>query len=184
MREKSTAPSGTDARWPKANLDSVERLVRLIALWGGGLMLLGLTGLTVVDVCLRYFFSSPIFGARDVAKLMLLTCVALSTAYSARTGGQVAIELFTGLMGPRITRWTEVCVRALATAMLLILTWRLAVSGVSAGRFGEASWALQIPYTPFYFILSFGMLLYALVLIVEIPLFICGRPADAAPPDL
>jgi TRAP-type C4-dicarboxylate transport system permease small subunit len=147
-------------------------------------MLLGLTGLTVVDVGLRYVFNSPIFGARDVAKLILLVCVALSIAYSARTGGQVAIEVFTSLMGPRITRWTEVFVRLAAVAMLVILTWRLWISGLNAGRFGEASLALQIPYTPFYFILSIGMLLYALVLIVEIPLFLRGRSVEAAPPEI
>jgi TRAP-type C4-dicarboxylate transport system permease small subunit len=162
----------------------VDRLVRWVALWGGGLMLLALTGLTVVDVCLRYFFNSPIFGARDVAKLILLTCIALSIAYSARTGGQVSIELFTGLMGPRITRWTEVLVRSVAVVMLFILAGRLWTSGLNAGRFGEASLALQISHAPFYFVLSLGMLLYALVLLVEIPLFLSGRAGDAAPPAI
>jgi hypothetical protein len=68
--------------------------------------------------------------------------------------------------------------------MLLILSWRLWISGLNAVRFGEASLALQIPYMPFYFVLSVGMLLYALVLIVEIPFFVRGRAVDAAPPAL
>jgi len=157
----------------KPRLVRLDRTVRAVALWGGGLMLVGLMGLTVVDVVLRYLFNSPVFGARDVAKLMLLILVAFSVAYSARTGGQISIEVFTRMMGPRVLRWTEVFVRFIAAAMLLVLTWRLWYSGQNAGRFGEASLALQIPFKPFYFILAVGMLLYALVLIAEIPL--CWR---------
>jgi len=164
-------------------LDFVDRAVRFVALWGGGLMIICLMGITVIDVTLRYFFNSPIFGARDVSKLIMLTIVALSVAYSARTGGQVSIELFAGMMGPRITRWTEVFVRLIAIVMLIILTWRLWLSGLSASDFGEASLALEISFKPFYFILSIGMLLYAVVLIAEIPLFLRGRTTDLKPPS-
>jgi TRAP-type C4-dicarboxylate transport system permease small subunit len=163
---------------PGCGLAGVEALVRGVALWGGGLTLLGLVGLTVADVVLRYGFNAPLFGARDVAKLLLLAMVALSTAYSARTGGQVAIELFGSFMGPRMRGASEVCVRAAGIAMLLALAWRLGVNGASAGRFGEASLALGIPFKAFYWLLAFGMLLYALVLAVEIPVFLRGRAAD------
>jgi TRAP-type C4-dicarboxylate transport system permease small subunit len=156
----------------------VERLVRGVALWGGGLTLLGLVGLTVADVVLRYGFNAPLFGARDVAKLMLLAMVALSTAYSARTGGQVAIELFGRLMGARLLRASEVLVRAAGILMLVVLAWRLWINGMNAGRFGEASMALGIPFKAFYWLLAVGMLLYALVLAVEIPVFLRGRAAD------
>lgn len=174
--------SGQDKQ-PDRMLDLVDRMVGFVALWGGGLMIVTLMGITVIDVTLRYFFSSPIFGARDVSKLIMLTIVALSVAYSARTGGQVSIELFTGMMGPRIARWTEVFVRLIAIGMLIILTWRLWLSGLNASEFGEASLALEIPFRPFYFILSLGMLLYAVVLIAEIPLFLLGRTTDIKPPS-
>ena len=167
---------------PDSILDFVDRAVRFIALWGGGLMIVSLMGITVIDVTLRYFFGSPIFGARDVSKLIMLTIVALSVAYSARTGGQVSIELFTGMMGPHITRFTEVFVRLIAIVMLIILTWRLWISGLNASKFGETSLALEIPFKPFYFILSIGMLLYAVVLIAELPLFLRGRTTDIKPP--
>ena len=168
----------------KPPLDRLDRIVRSVALWGGGLTLVGLMGLTVVDVVLRYLFNSPIYGARDVAKLILLVMVALSVAYSARTGGQVAIEVFSSMMGPRMLRWTDVFVRSVATVVLLVLTWRLWYSGQNAGRFGEVSLALQIPFKPFYFILAVGMLLYAAVLIAEIPLYLRSRATDLTPPSI
>ena len=168
---------------PDLMLGYIDRIVRFVALWGGGLMIVSLMGITVIDVMLRYFFNSPIFGARDVSKLIMLTVVAFSVAYSARTGGQVSIELFSDMMGPRIIRWTEVFVRFIAMVMLIILAWRLWLSGLNASDFGEASLALEIPFGPFYFILSLGMLLYAIVLIAEIPLLLRGRATNIEPPS-
>lgn len=160
------------------SMDLIDRAVRSVALWGGGAMLLGLMGLTVVDVTLRYLFNAPLYGAHDVGKLMLLTMIALSVAYSARTGGQVVIAFFSHWMGPRLAAFSEAGARVAAIAMLLILSWRLWLSSDSAAAFGEASLALGIPFGPFYILLAVGMLLYAVVLAAELFLIFRGRAGD------
>jgi TRAP-type C4-dicarboxylate transport system permease small subunit len=160
------------------SMDLIDRAVRNVALWGGGAMLLGLMGLTVVDVTLRYLFNAPLYGAHDVGKLMLLTMIALSVAYSARTGGQVVIAFFSHWMGPRLAVFSEAGARIAAIAMLLILSWRLWLSSDSAAAFGEASLALGIPFGPFYILLAVGMLLYAVVLAAELFLIFRGRAGD------
>ncbi|MEJ2638820.1 MAG: TRAP transporter small permease [Desulfosarcinaceae bacterium] len=162
----------------------LDRLVRTVALWGGGSLLLALMALTVVDVVRRYGFNAPIYGARDVAKLMLLCLVALSVAYSARTGGQVAIELFCQRLTPPLRRVLALAVRLLAIPMLGVLTWQLVDSGINASRFGEASLALLLPFAPFYAILALGMGLYALVLMVEVGLLWHKEDLDFDEPAL
>ena len=162
----------------------IDRTVRNVALWGGGTMLLGLMGLTVVDVTLRYIFNAPLYGARDVSKLMLLTMIALSVAYSARTGGQVVIEFFSHWMGSRLANFSEAGARIAAIAMLLILSWQLWLCSDSAAAFGEASLALGIPFGPFYILLAVGMLLYAVILAAELFLIFRGRVCDLGlPPE-
>ena len=179
MPAKSLKPSSPESSAKRVGkLALFDLAVKKIALWGGGTMLLGLILLTVGDVVLRYFFNAPLSGARDIAKLMLLTMVALSPAYSARTGGQVAIEVFSGFLGPRLLRWIDIAVRLGAATMLCILSWRLVLGGLNASRFGEASLTLAIPFAPFYFLFAFGMLLYAVVLAVEITLLLRGRTLD------
>ena len=180
MPETSTRPSSADS--PSGmrafSMDLIDRAVRNVALWVGGAMLLGLMGLTVVDVTLRYLFNAPLYGAHDVGKLMLLTMIALSVAYSARTGGQVVIAFFSHWMGPRLAAFSEAGARIAAIAMLLILSWRLWLSSDSAAAFGEASLALGIPFGPFYILLAVGMLLYAVVLAAELFLIFRGRAGD------
>jgi TRAP-type C4-dicarboxylate transport system permease small subunit len=138
-------------------------------------MLLGLMGLTVVEVTLRYLFNAPLFGARDVAKLMLLVMVSLSVAYSARTGGQVVIEFFSRWMGPRLATASEAGARVAVILMLALLAYQLGVSGSMAAVFGETSMALKIAYGPFYWALALGMLLYAWVLIAELLFILRGQ---------
>lgn len=180
MPGRSMRPSNAEERPAKMDrlIGGVDRTVRQTALWGGGAMLLGLTGLTVVDVTLRYFFNAPLYGARDVSKLMLLAMVALSVAYSARTGGQVVIEFFSRWMGPRLAALAETGARAVAVVMLVVLAWQLQRCGQEAAMFGETSLALEIPYGPFYDLLALGMLLYAAVLVVELFLIFRGRMGE------
>ena len=180
MTGKSTRPSNaeTPSAMPRRLLGHVDRAVRQVALWGGGAMLLGLMGLTVVDVTLRYLFNAPLYGARDMAKLVLLVMVALSVAYSARTGGQVVIEFFSRRMGPRLATLSEAGARLAVLGLLAVLSRQLWVSGSQAAAFGETSMALGIAYGPFYRFLAFGMLLYALVLVAELFLIFRGRIRD------
>jgi TRAP-type C4-dicarboxylate transport system permease small subunit len=182
--ETSTRPLNADPSRQTRDplIDLVDRTVRNVALWGGGTMLLGLMGLTVVDVTLRYLFNAPLYGARDVGKLMLLALVALSVAYSARTGGQVVIEFFSHWMGPRLAAFSEAGARLAAILMLTILSWQLWLCGDSAAIFGEASMALGIPFGPFYSLLASGMLLYAVVLAAELLLILRGRVGDLGLP--
>jgi len=184
MPETSTRPLNADLSRQTRDplIDLVDRTVRNVALWGGGAMLLGLMGLTVVDVTLRYLFNAPLYGARDVGKLMLLALVALSVAYSARTGGQVVIEFFSHWMGPRLAAFSEAGARIATIVMLTILSWQLWLCGGSAAIFGEASMALGIPFGPFYSLLAIGMLLYAVVLAAELLLILRGRVGDLGLP--
>jgi len=184
MPETSTRPSSANPprQTRGSSMSVIDRTVRNVALWGGGAMLLGLMGLTVVDVTLRYLFNAPLYGARDVSKLMLLALIALSVAYSARTGGQVVIEFFSHWMGSRLAAFSEAGARIAAIVMLTILSWQLWLCGDSAAVFGEASLALGIPFGPFYSLLAIGMLLYAVVLAAELFLIFRGRVGDLGLP--
>jgi TRAP-type C4-dicarboxylate transport system permease small subunit len=114
---------------------------------------------------------------------MLLVMVALSVAYSARTGGQVVIEFFSRRMGPRLATFAEAGARMAAVVMLAVLSRQLWVSGRNAAVFGETSMALEISYGPFYGLLAIGMLLYALVLVFELLLILRGRVGDLGLPS-
>lgn len=170
--------STDDGEGAGRSLGALDRVLRPLALYIGGLTLVGLAGLIVVAVVFRYLLNSPIFGVGDIAQLLLLAIVALSVAQSGRTGGQVAVEIISTFTRPSVTRWTDVIVKSLGAVMMVILALQLAANGRSAAEYGEASHSLVIPFGPFYLILAFGMALYALVLVLEVAAHVAGRPVS------
>ena len=159
-------------------LDRIDRVVRPVALYFGGFVVIALTLLTVVQVGFLYVLNSPINGADDLAQLLLVSVVAFSVAQSGRTGGQVAVEILGTIGGPNMTRWTDILVKVLGVVILVILTLKLIDNGNHAADFGEATLTLLISFGPFFYLLAFGMALYAVVLVFEIYVHLCGRPVD------
>jgi len=163
------APQPTEPGEPSdPALEKIERGVLLLALWGGGFFLFVLMMIVVGDATMRYLFNSPIPGGRDFDRLSLIIVVAVSLAYSARSGGQVAVELFVNLISPRKQQLVFVVVHAITGVMLAILAWQLWIAGKGAAEMGEASPLLSIPYRPFYVALALGVALYLLVVLAEI----------------
>ena len=148
-------------------IERIDHVVRFVALWAGGIFLLALTLVTVLDVTMRSAFNSPILGGRDIAQFFLIIVVSASIGYSARSGGQVVVELFDDMLNDKLKRVIDVVIRFLGFVMLLVLAWHLSVSGTEAADFGEASGTLQISYGPFMHISAIGIFLYAMVLLVE-----------------
>ena len=124
--------------------------------------------LTIADVVLRFLFDSPIQGGADMSAMTLVVVVACSIGYSARSGGQVVVELFADAFSEKVSRTVDFGMHLIGLAMLVILVWRLLESGLSASEVGETTTTIHIPFEPFYYILAFGMALYAIVLLVEV----------------
>lgn len=161
-------------------LDLVDRAVRPVALYAGGLAVIGLASLVVVAVVCRYVFNAPIFGADDFNQILLVLTVAFSIGYSGRTGGQVVVEILGIVSGPKLTRWTDIVVKAAGCAMIAVLVWMLVESGVNAAKYGETTLSLELTLQPLFWALAFGMALYGLVLMAEIAALIRARDPDEA----
>ena len=156
-------------------IDLIDRVVRFVAFWIGGIFLLALTVITVIDVTLRSAFNSPIFGGQDIAQLFMIMVVCCSIAYSGRSGGQVAVELFDSFGNKRGMQWMRIIIKLISAVMLGVLSWHLVISGLDAHEFGEATLTLEISFGPFFVILAAGIALYLLVLVAEVYLLIQGR---------
>ena len=156
-------------------IDLIDRVVRFVAFWIGGFFLLALTVITVIDVTLRSAFNSPIFGGQDIAQLFMIMVVCCSIAYSGRSGGQVAVELFDSFGSERCMQWISIIIKLISVVMLGVLSWHLVISGFDAHEFGEATLTLEISFGPFFVILAAGIALYLLVLVAEVYLLIQGH---------
>ncbi len=162
----------------RSSLLIIDRLVHWMALFCGGLTVLGLLGLTVADVVFRYALNAPIFGGQDVSRLVLLLCVAFSIAYGGRTGAHVSVEVFTKLIGAWFERLAATLVKLVGAVVMAVMARQLYLTGRLATELEEGSQLLDIPFEPFYHALAVGMGLYALVLAVEVVIVAMNGSVD------
>ena len=121
--------------------------------------------LTVADVTLRKFLE-PIEGAQDISEAGLIVVVFLSIAYSGWTGGHIAVDLIGAAIKGRALDILDVVVRGFCALFFLVVAWQSAEQGLDALEFGDGFNVLAIPHYPFYFIISFGSLVFSAVLLV------------------
>ena len=138
--------------------------VRLLAI-AGGVVLMFLMLLTVADVTLRKFLE-PIEGAQDISESGLIVVVFLSIAYSGWTGGHIAVDLIGGAVKGRALDMLDVVVRTFCGMFFVVVAWQRIDQGLDALEFGDGVNVLPLPHYPFYFIIAFGSLVFAGVLMV------------------
>ena len=150
---------------------SLERLsgtlgtgVRLMAIVGGA-MLMCLMALTVVAVTLRKF-NDPILGTQDLSEAGLTIVVFFAMAYSGWTGGHIAVDLIGNFVSARRLALVDTAVRILCGLFFVVVAWQSLAQGLDAVEFGDGFNLLDIPLYPFYFVIAFGSLVFAFVLVV------------------
>ena len=139
-----------------------------------GLILIALIGLTFFDVILRYIFSAPIFGARDLLEMGMVVVISLAFPFTWRAGGHIVVDLIPdyGLIVLTIAR--DLVVRLIGVVIFTLLAWRAWIRSDDAVLFTEATNMIGLPFSPFFIILAAGSALQVVVLCTEIFLLLSG----------
>ena len=152
-----------------------EKTVRLAA-FVSGLALLWLMALTIVAVVMRYVFNAPLLGAQDLSEVSLILVVFPAMAYCGWTGGHVALDLISSVFTVEKLRWSDCLIQIICGFLFLYLAWESSWRGLDALEYGEASNLIEIPHWPFFFVISLGSGLYALVLFIQAIKAVLGPP--------
>ncbi|MEK9679658.1 MAG: TRAP transporter small permease [Rhodospirillaceae bacterium] len=159
---------------------AADALTTLLA-YAAGIVLMLLMVLTTADVAGRYFFNKPITGVFDLTHFAVLIMVFFSLAYCGIKGGHVAIEILYDKLPLPVARGLDKFINLVGAILFLVIAWRTAIQSIDVKDFGEASQLLLIPYHPFYYLVAFGCVLFAGVMIMRI--FIPEDRHAAAPED-
>jgi TRAP-type C4-dicarboxylate transport system permease small subunit len=151
-----------------AVLAIVDKIVRAVALYCGGAVLAVLMTVIIVDVTGRYIFNAPLTGSLDMSVVLLVLAVSCAIGYGGRTGAHVTADMVTTVVGPTFEWISGIGIKAMAAVVTGLWSWRLFVTGSTAGRLGESTQLLNIPFEPVYKALAVGIGLYCLVLVAEL----------------
>ncbi|MGH8649130.1 MAG: TRAP transporter small permease [Burkholderiales bacterium] len=143
-----------------------ERFPRLLAL-GAGAVLLGLLGLVLFDVVMRYALRLPFLGAYEMSELAMVLIVFLALPYCAATGGHVAVDVLSPVLDRPGLRWLTVLIHCAGAALMAVIAWQSTLYAIGSAARGEASNMLKIAKYPFELVTAASALIFALVLLVQ-----------------
>ena len=143
-----------------------DRFLRALAL-GGGAVLLGLLGLVLFDVVMRYALRLPFLGAYEMTELAMVLIVFLALAYCGATGGHVAVDVLSPILDRPGLRWLTVATHLAGTVLMALIAWQTTLYAIGSAERGEASNMMRIPKAPFELVAAAGSAVFAVVLLVQ-----------------
>jgi TRAP-type C4-dicarboxylate transport system permease small subunit len=138
---------------------SLNRWLGYLAVTVLGLMML----LTVADVSGRYFFNSPISGATEISRLMMVLIVFPALGWAALGKTHVRVDLLVTRFPPRAQAIINIITLLIALGTYFVITWQSFLESTVVHR--QTS-LLQIPFTPFYWVMSVGLAVFCLAIVV------------------
>ena len=141
-----------------------DRLLRALAL-GAGLVLLGLLGLVLFDVVMRYALRLPFLGAYEMTELAMVLIVFLALPYCAATGGHVAVDVLSPVLDRPGLRWFNALIHLSGAALMLVIAWQATLYAMGSVARGEATNMLRIAKYPFELVTAACAAIFALVLL-------------------
>lgn len=128
----------------------LERLARSLAL-AGGLLLVGVMGMTVVSVVGRYLFNAPVPGDYEITELAIGIAVFAFFPYCHIANANIVVELFTGRLPSRFRAALDAVHNIMFALVAGLITWRLFAGAMHKLDDGETTVFLGIPVHWAYF---------------------------------
>jgi len=150
-------------------MNALERIIyglsRVLNIFSG-IALVVMMGLVFVNVALRAVWY-PILGTYEFTSFLASITIALALAHCAVKKGHVAITLFADILPARVQAVLDMIVAVLGTVLFVVLAWQCSKYAINIYHSGEVSLTTETPFYPFIFTVAFGILMLALVLLID-----------------
>ena len=133
----------------------------------GGVILVLMMLLTVVDVVLRYL-GRPITGTFELMSFAGALVAGLAIAQTSLDGAHVNVDMLAQVLEPRQRNVVIIFTKLVGIGIFALLAWALFLKGTDLYKMKEVSLTLHVPYYPVAYGLSFCSLIECLVLISDI----------------
>ncbi|WP_027364910.1 TRAP transporter small permease [Desulfotruncus alcoholivorax] len=124
--------------------------------------------LTVVNIILRVAVSRPILGAYEFVGYLTAGMIGLALASCALQNGHIAVSFVVDKFSRRIQACVDVFTNVLAVSFWGVAAWYIGKYAGSMSASGVVSPTSQIPFYPFIYLVSFGLVALCLVLVIRL----------------
>jgi TRAP-type C4-dicarboxylate transport system permease small subunit len=123
---------------------ALDVLARAFA-FAGGVVLVAMTGMSVVSIAGRTVLSRPLAGDFELVQVGCAAAVAAFLPYCQLRRGNIIVDFFTVRAGPRVQASLDALGAVLLAAVMALLAWRTAAGMLTVKAAGEITMIVGFP---------------------------------------
>jgi TRAP-type C4-dicarboxylate transport system permease small subunit len=123
---------------------ALDVLARAFA-FAGGVVLVAMTGMSVVSIAGRTVLSRPLAGDFELVQVGCAVAVAAFLPYCQLRRGNIIVDFFTVRAGPRVQAALDALGALLLAAVMALLAWRTAAGMLTVKAAGEITMIVGFP---------------------------------------
>jgi TRAP-type C4-dicarboxylate transport system permease small subunit len=123
---------------------ALDLLARAFA-FAGGVVLVAMTGMSVVSIAGRTVLSRPLAGDFELVQVGCAAAVAAFLPYCQLRRGNIIVDFFTVRAGPRVQAALDALGALLLAAVMALLAWRTAAGMLTVKAAGEITMIVGFP---------------------------------------
>ncbi len=150
----------------------IGRFLSKIFFWVGekglivmAVVMLGLVGLTVIDVVLRRVFNAPLGFTYEVVCYSMIILVWGSILYSTGQERHISVDVIMSHLPAKFKRVMMLTWDAVSIIIMFMIGWRSILYAIKLAKTNTVSSMLDIPNYPFAAIIAFGALWAGLMML-------------------
>lgn len=147
----------------KSRIFAVDDLVCLL----GNICIVLNMAFVVVNVVLRSVFNMPVVGFNDISGMVSCLIVALTIAYTEKENGHINVDFIVAYFPAVMQKALFIVMGVLNAAITGVLGVFFFDYGLSTLKSGSVTMTAKIPFAPFIFVCSLGMILLTVTVLVK-----------------
>jgi TRAP-type C4-dicarboxylate transport system permease small subunit len=155
----------------KHRITGISKFLDLI----GGYFYFAMMLIVVYNVIMRSIFSMPFIGTVELVEIFAAVAVGLTISYCAILGEHISIDFILDYAPKKFQRVVNIIMSCLSLGFLATAAWMIFKYGETIRSSGQVTATMGIGYYPFIYAISFGFLIYSLVILLRIIELLMGR---------
>jgi TRAP-type C4-dicarboxylate transport system permease small subunit len=133
----------------------------------GGIALVAMMLLTVVDTVGRYF-RYPVFGSIEIIGFLAAIVLTAALPYTYKLDGHVSVEVLVRLLPPKTQNIIQIIIRILTFVLFAFIAWQMVNYAQDLHKTGEVSMNLRFPLYYLAYLIAFGLFIFAITILETI----------------
>lgn len=146
------------------SINALSRLMNIAA----SIVLAAMMLITVADVFMRYFLKRPILGTTEITENMMVCLTFFGLAWCAAQQSHLRVDLVMSRFSPRVQALVDGMTTLAGLFMVALIAWRSLMEAIAVQQLNIVSSLLRIPAYPFYYVITLGSALLALVMAAQV----------------